>query len=375
MDYDYICHAHDKKVGQLNPRSIGAAFSYRCFESVLKSKEYVKNVIRTFEKEERLGLLTPPPPNHGPYYITLGLEWGLNFSVTKKLADELGLMVAMSDKKEPISPLGSVFWVRPKALKPLFSKRWSYDDFPKEPVADDGTVLHAIERVYSFVVQDQGFYPAWGMADTGAAMEVTSLNYMLRELNNVIFYKGNGAGSHNQVVLDLAANLNELKVYRGVCDLLGRPVNNCGKLYIKTAECDFTEEHMLLEINEDRTEQYTYVFDKINQFGQVTGLRFDPSDQSGIVLKTCDVVATLASGETKKYGIEQFAHNGVEVNGSILFLSEDPQIHIPVGNDDITGVLVETTIAYQISEQDKNELNQLVTRGKKVSKLPFLGKK
>ena len=28
-------------------------------------------------------MLMPPPPNHGDYYITLGLEWGMNFENTK----------------------------------------------------------------------------------------------------------------------------------------------------------------------------------------------------------------------------------------------------------------------------------------------------
>ena len=109
-----ICHTHDKKVGQLKPGSIGASFSYRCFENVLKSKELVENIMQTFADHERLGILMPPPPNHGPYYITLGLEWGMNFGVTKELADTLGIHVNMNEKKEPIAPLGSVFWARPK---------------------------------------------------------------------------------------------------------------------------------------------------------------------------------------------------------------------------------------------------------------------
>ncbi len=88
----------------------------------------------------------PPPPNHGDYYITLGLEWGMNFENTKNLAKELGITVPIDEKKEPIAPLGTMFWFRPRAMKLLFDRDWEYEDFPPEPNAIDGTLLHAIEK-------------------------------------------------------------------------------------------------------------------------------------------------------------------------------------------------------------------------------------
>ncbi|MBQ8912842.1 MAG: rhamnan synthesis protein F, partial [Lachnospiraceae bacterium] len=132
-DYDYVCHVHDKKAGQSKPGSIGLSFAYKCFENVLKSKEYVSNILDVFEKNERAGLLSPPPPNHSDYYFTLGLEWGSNYENTAKLAKELGMDVSIKADKEPIAPLGSFFWARAKALYPLFEKEWTYDDFPEEP--------------------------------------------------------------------------------------------------------------------------------------------------------------------------------------------------------------------------------------------------
>ena len=35
LQYDYVCFAHDKKVTQLSPYSIGDGFAYKCFENVL----------------------------------------------------------------------------------------------------------------------------------------------------------------------------------------------------------------------------------------------------------------------------------------------------------------------------------------------------
>ena len=53
---------------------------------------------------------------------------------------------------------------------------------PKEPIADDNTVLHAIERIYPFCVQEEGYYPAWVMADSYAEIEVDNFRYINREL-------------------------------------------------------------------------------------------------------------------------------------------------------------------------------------------------
>lgn len=217
--YDYVCHVHDKKAGQTKPGTIGTSFAYKCFENVLASKEYVENIINTFEKNERLGMLVPPPPNHADYYITLGLEWGNNYENTVKLAENLGIDVSMSPNKEPIAGLGSYFWVRGKALKPVFDKQWNYDDFPDEPVADDGTLMHAIERIYPFAVQSMGYYSGWALSETGAAMEITNLNHMLKEINNIIFFKGQDAGSYHETRMNLSNSYDVINNVRAGGDV------------------------------------------------------------------------------------------------------------------------------------------------------------
>lgn len=204
-DYDIVCHAHDKKAGQVKPGSIGLSFAYKCFENVLGSREYVENILDTFSRNKRLGMLMPPPPNHADYYITLGMEWGLNYGNTEDLLHELDLHAPIHPLKEPIAALGSYFWIRTDALRPLFrKKKWKAEDFPKEPIADDGTLLHAIERIYPFAAQDAGFYSGWVMTQRGAAMEVTNQNFMLHELNKIIFYHGGDAGNFNYVRLGLS---------------------------------------------------------------------------------------------------------------------------------------------------------------------------
>ena len=54
-------------------------------------------------------------------------------------------------------PVGTMFWARPAALMPLFELGLTWDDYPTEPIANDGSLLHAIERILPFVVEASGF--------------------------------------------------------------------------------------------------------------------------------------------------------------------------------------------------------------------------
>jgi rhamnosyltransferase len=74
-----------------------------------------------------------------------------------KLAEELKLDDKIELQNTDMVTLGSAFWCRTAALKKLFSRNWRYEDFPDEPMADDGTISHAIERIFGFVAADAGY--------------------------------------------------------------------------------------------------------------------------------------------------------------------------------------------------------------------------
>lgn len=190
MQYDYVCFVHDKKTGQISPGSLGESFGYKCFANTLYNKIFIYNVLQTFEDNERLGILSPPEPNHGPFYRTLGDEWSNNYETARKLADKLGLHVPMAKDKEPLAPFGTFFWFRPKAMKLLYDKDWQFEDFPEEPNNIDGTILHAIERLYPISVQAAGYYPGLLMVDQFSSIEFTNLRYYTREINKILWSKG-----------------------------------------------------------------------------------------------------------------------------------------------------------------------------------------
>jgi len=224
--YDLACFYHDKKTLQNDPPSVGQSFAYKMGMNSLASDAFVSNVITTFLENPRLGLLCPVPPNHGVYYPTLGNEWWSNYPRTKQLCRALDVRVPIARDKYPVAPLGSVFWFRPVALAKLFGHGFGYSNFPVETVKvpTDGGISHAIERVYPFVVQDAGYYPAYVVSSGYAELEMSNLRQYVRNFNNVciprgILGEGEICGTNFGVVSDLTRRLNACK---GVANLYYR---------------------------------------------------------------------------------------------------------------------------------------------------------
>ncbi len=207
QNYDLICCVHDKKTPHLKPMTIGEGFGYKCYQNVLFNKYYVYNILKLFWDHPYMGIAVPPEPNHGTMFTTLGCEWVGNYEITEALAQRLNLSVPISPEKEPVAPFGSFFWFRPKALKLLFDINWKYEDFPEEPIGDDATILHAVERIYPFVAQQEGYYSAVIMADEYSRIEFSNLRYYLREYNKCLIEHG-VINSHSEMIKELNRRLD-----------------------------------------------------------------------------------------------------------------------------------------------------------------------
>ena len=192
--FDLVCFIHDKRVAQLQPLTKGAGFAEKCFENLLATPDFVSNVIALFGREKHLGMLMPSPPNHSDYFPTHIQSWGPNFDNTVEVLRRVGVEVPLSSDKPPISPLGTMFWFRPEAMRPLLGKEWVYEDFPAEPNDVDGTLLHAIERAYSYVGQSLGYYSAWLYSDRFAAVELTNLQFQVTEMLKAAMYTVSTSG-------------------------------------------------------------------------------------------------------------------------------------------------------------------------------------
>lgn len=174
-NYELVCYVHDKKSGD-KPMSIGQDFSYRCWDNLLKNNIFVKNIIKTFTSNPRLGMLFAPPVSHGPFMRRF-TPWTVNFEITKNLADEIGVKVPMN-KKQLVAPLGTMFWFRPESIDALLSKNWQYTDFLEEPVPSDETIMHAIERIFPLVAQHHGYYSGWVISEEFVKTELENMFWL-----------------------------------------------------------------------------------------------------------------------------------------------------------------------------------------------------
>lgn len=179
--FDLVLFAHDKKSSQYPFKSVGRSWRLKLYEDTMGSSEYIRNVINLFLNQPNLGIAFPPYPRHSIFSEGLGSGWTGNFDDTKKFLSLLNLSVKINEHLLCISPLGTCFWFRPKALAPLFAgfngEGWNYNDFPVEPCKTDHTILHVIERSYCYVAQSQGFYPAFIQSDFLARNEFTNLEF------------------------------------------------------------------------------------------------------------------------------------------------------------------------------------------------------
>ena len=183
--YDYVCFVHDKKSPHRENHSVTRDFSRVCLESLLASREYIINLLNAFETHPKFGVAVIPPLNFGPFYKSDYFEHPGNHQHLLDLMKTLHLDVPYD--KNPVAPYGDMFWCRTAAMKKLFSKHWTYDDLPGEPIPPDGTILHAFERIHPYIAQASGFYTAWVHPECSAATYMNNIYHIDRTLNEALF--------------------------------------------------------------------------------------------------------------------------------------------------------------------------------------------
>jgi len=183
LQYDYLCFVHDTKSSSDISLRTGRSYMFLLWENTLTSQFYIENVLDAFIENKRLGFLATPQPFHAAYFSKIGNECLMNFSVAEKLANKLNLRGSLSPQDRPFF-LGTAFWCRTAAMRTLFEFKFNRSDFPKEPAPTDGTIMHAIERIFPFVAQHEGYYSGVMMSDKYAAVRSVDLEYMLSGLMN-----------------------------------------------------------------------------------------------------------------------------------------------------------------------------------------------
>jgi len=115
----------------------------------LASQRSASMILAAFIADETLGLTAP-----SGHLLPLSFYWGANEANVAHLASRMGLQPPEPGSETFVA--GSMFWVRLRALRPLLDANLGDQDFEFEEGQVDGTMAHAIERMFVYSSHSAG---------------------------------------------------------------------------------------------------------------------------------------------------------------------------------------------------------------------------
>ncbi len=147
LQYDIVGHVHSKRSAKEGWTS-GDAWREFLWQNLLGGlSPMLDRIVSTFEHQPDLGLVFPSDPHL--------VGWDQNRRLADALAARLGWHGRLPEAFD--FPLGTMFWFRLDALRPLLNLNLDWSDYPSEPLPEDGTLLHALERIMPFVCRQAGY--------------------------------------------------------------------------------------------------------------------------------------------------------------------------------------------------------------------------
>lgn len=147
--YDIVGHVHTKKSLALSDDTIVGNWTRFIHENTLGGEAggaMLDRILNAFAADAQLGVVFPADPHL--------LNWSRNRDHATQLAEKMGL----GSLPEAFDfPVGTMFWMRSAALQAFVDLQLSWSDYPFEPVAYDGTILHALERLFGVAPVMKGY--------------------------------------------------------------------------------------------------------------------------------------------------------------------------------------------------------------------------
>ncbi|MBB4116321.1 glycosyltransferase involved in cell wall biosynthesis [Rhizobium sp. BK226] len=148
LDYDVIGHVHTKQSLHVAERSVIGTWSNFILGNLLGSvgsPAMFDRILRAFSENEELRMVFPEDPHI--------MGWTENKAVSSPIAKALG----MKTMPENFSfPIGSMFWMKSDLFSKFVGLDLKWQDYPAEPLPIDGSILHALERLFGALPQAEG---------------------------------------------------------------------------------------------------------------------------------------------------------------------------------------------------------------------------
>jgi lipopolysaccharide biosynthesis protein len=152
--YRYVCKVHGKKSSDGGRKAyMGELWRRRLLFDLLGAPRAASAAIAKFERDPSIGMIGPKAFRLPNANYPEDLSWAANRPTVLKIAERMGVP---ADRFRLDFFGGTMFWVRPEALKPLRDLRLTAE-IPDERGLVDGDLPHALERVLPTSVLAAGY--------------------------------------------------------------------------------------------------------------------------------------------------------------------------------------------------------------------------
>jgi len=141
--YDVVGHVHTKKTSHADDMDMVRRWVELTLSGVLggpNAGPMMDRILMRFAMDDKLGIVHSEDPHV--------FGWTANAEPARRLIKAMGRGPLPSAFNFPV---GTMFWMRAAALKPFVDIGLTWDAYPAEPLATDGTSLHALERLFGVV--------------------------------------------------------------------------------------------------------------------------------------------------------------------------------------------------------------------------------
>ena len=125
---------------------------------LLAGPDITDTIVQTFEADPSVGMIGPRAFRIPNATVPLEPSWGKNRPIALELAAKMGVA---AEQFRLDFYAGTMFWVRPEALRPIRELKLACA-FPEEQAVLDGDLAHAAERLFSTAAVVAGY----GLADS-----------------------------------------------------------------------------------------------------------------------------------------------------------------------------------------------------------------
>jgi hypothetical protein len=147
-DYEIVGHLHSKKSPHSHDDYLKNWVEFLEKGLIGEKGRMMDTILAKMNSDSSIGIVYPDDPGC--------FGWESNYAFGEVLLKRMGL--PPPDQGASINfPVGTMFWARTAALMPLVDLDLKWEDYPEEPLPIDGSMLHALERIFGLLPNNNGF--------------------------------------------------------------------------------------------------------------------------------------------------------------------------------------------------------------------------